>query len=104
MLFINVSISQYATGPSLNTQEDSNQAKFFLLDCVSRVNNSITSCFILMIYSSSFLFSLLDEDLGRNIAFLTRFTFFFNHVKYIIAMFYSEVIYLTFQVEISRRV
>ena len=76
MLFINVSISQYATGPSLNTQEDSNQAKFFLLDCVSRVN-SITSCFILMIYSSSFLFSLLDEDLGRNIYIFNTFYLFF---------------------------
>ena len=57
-----------------------------------------------MMYSSSFLFPLLDKDLSRNVAFLHVLPFFFNHVKYIIAMFYSEVIYSTFLVEISRRV
>ena len=40
----------------------------FLLDCISRVN-SITSCFNFIIYSSSFLFPLVDNDLSRNVAF-----------------------------------
>ena len=41
-----------------------------LLDCISRVNSiHVTSCFTFIIYSSLFLFSLLDNDFSRNFAF-----------------------------------